>query len=95
MKKVQSRYNAEIGELQDSVDKLQQKLSELKRKRAEETSKFHIGDEVVNKKGQVGKVVGIKVGWGEGVAMIKLYKKNGKIGERITRYYDWDGWELK
>ena len=95
MKESQSQYDAEIGELKNSIDKLREKLFELKQKRAEETCEFQIGDKVVNKKGQAGEVMSIRDSWGEGVAIVGLYKKDGTMGLRRTNTYSWEGWELK
>lgn len=95
MKKEQTQYDVEIGELRASIDKQREKLFGLVQKRAEETCKFKVGDRVVNKQGQVGEVVGIQDCWGEGIANIGLYKKDGTMGLRRTKAYSWKGWELQ
>ena len=92
MTKIQSQYDAEIGELENLITKQRERLHLLKQKRAEETCQFKVGDKVINKRGQKGEVINIRDAWGEGVAILGLYKKDGTMGLRTSKTYSWESW---
>ena len=78
----------------DEIQRLEDRLEELQRKRADELCPFKIGDEVINKFGKRGRVVSILISYAGGLARIQLYKRNGELGNRITKGYEWDSWQL-
>ncbi|KKN76458.1 hypothetical protein LCGC14_0369670 [marine sediment metagenome] len=94
MRRIQSQYDAEIQKLEDSIYGLRQKLSELLQKKAEELCEFRVGDKVTDRSGRIGEVVNISAGYaGSPRFNVRLYKKDGRLGQRRTLAYSFDGWE--
>jgi hypothetical protein len=51
-----------------------------------------VGDILIDKKGRRGQVDAVHISYGCPRPMVRLFKKDGSLGKRVTTVYSWDGW---
>jgi hypothetical protein len=91
----ETKYDAEIKELESQVELLEAKLNALNQMRAEELCPLKVGDIVVSKNGKEAKITAIYPRFGEYAMNGAYINKNGLAGKANHRLYGWDNWQIK
>ena len=95
MNELVTEYDNEITQLEHDIKSLQERLYELRKKRANFLCPFTIGQRVKNKTGEVAIVTGIRAGWG-GYEMVGRYlRKNGEPGKSVRELYSFGEWSAQ
>ena len=91
-----TQYDAEIEQLDEQIRDLGQKQHALEQKRAEELCPFKVGDIVERTKHstEIQRVQITRIAPGYSYTLFgRVLKKDGSLGFRQTRLYDFENWQ--
>ena len=86
-------YDKEIAELELHLEADRKSLSALNKRKAAYLCPYEVGQRLVDKRGKKSEIVSITMSYSKYSLTGRDVLKDGNLGRRTHRLYDWDGWK--